>query len=374
MNKNKVIFDVIHGFIEVDDITLSIIDTPEFQRLRNIKQLGVVHYVFPSANHTRFEHSLGVYYLAGELISNLKKNQPELEIKDKEIFLVKIAGLCHDLGHGPFSHLLDTILGVRSNFIIHEKRSILILGHIVNKYNIDLSEEDIKFIGDLINPYDLDFSKIDKNKHFLYEIVSNRRNGIDVDKFDYLKRDTFYLGLSFSLDCSRIIKYVRVIDGKLSYLDKTYYHILEMYEIRNKLHRQIYKHKTIIGIELSIKDIITKYLDLGILLEDPEIFCKYNDSNIFININDNINDNNINKLLEEINRREIYKLDIESNTELINYNFHNKVLKIFNFGYKESPFKDIFFYNRNDLYKNFNIIKDNLAKTKETVYRVYTKY
>jgi deoxynucleoside triphosphate triphosphohydrolase SAMHD1 len=385
MNKNKVIFDVIHGFIEVDDITLSIIDTPEFQRLRNIKQLGVVHYVFPSANHTRFEHSLGVYYLAGELISNLKKNQPELEIKEKEIFLVKIAGLCHDLGHGPFSHLLDTILECsnKNKFIIHERRSILILEHIVNKYNIDLSEEDIKFIGDLINPYDLDFSKIDKNKHFLYEIVSNRRNGIDVDKFDYLKRDTFYLGLSFSLDCSRIIKYVRVIDGKLSYLDKTYYHILEMYEIRNKLHRQIYKHKTIIGIELSIKDIITKYLDLGNLLEDPGIFCQYDDNNIFMNIN-NVNDNKINnnknnsiqinKLLEKINRREIYKLEIETNEGLINYNFHNKVLKIFNFGYKESPFKDIYFYNRNDLYKNFNIIKDNLDKTKETVYRVYTKY
>jgi len=374
MNKNKVIFDVIHGFIEVEDITLSIIDTPEFQRLRNIKQLGVVHYVFPSANHTRFEHSLGVYYLAGELISNLKKNQPELEIKEKEILLVKIAGLCHDLGHGPFSHLLDTILECnnKNKFVIHEKRSILILEHIVNKYNIKLDKEDINFIGDLINPYDLDFSKIDKNKHFLYEIVSNRRNGIDVDKFDYLKRDTFYLGLSFSLDCSRIIKYVRVIDGKLSYLDKTYYHILEMYEIRNKLHRQIYKHKTIIGIELSIKDIITNYIDLGNFLEDPEIFCQYDDHNIFNKNNDKIN-NKINILLNEINRREVYKLELESANELFNYNFHNKVLKIFNFGYKESPFKDIYFYNRNDLYKNFNIIKDNLDKTKERVYRVYSK-
>jgi len=377
MNKNKVIFDVIHGFIEVDDITLSIIDTPEFQRLRNIKQLGVVHYVFPSANHTRFEHSLGVYYLAGELISNLKKNQPELEIKEKDIFLVKIAGLCHDLGHGPFSHLLDTILECnnKNKFVIHERRSILILEHIVNKYNINLDKEDINFIGDLINPYDLDFSKIDKNKHFLYEIVSNRRNGIDVDKFDYLKRDTFYLGLSFSLDCSRIIKYVRVIDGKLSYLDKTYYHILEMYEIRNKLHRQIYKHKTIIGIELSIKDIITNYINLGNFLEDPEIFCQYDDHNIFINNifinNDKINNNKINILLNKINRREIYKLELETTNELLNYNFDNKVLKIFDFGYKESPFKDIYFYNRNDLYKNFNIIKDNLDKTKERIYRVY---
>ena len=89
---NKIIYDVIHGFIEIDDLSLKL-DTPEFQRLRNIKQLGI-KLVFPSANHTRFEHSIGVYYLAGELLNNLKNNQPELNITKREILLIKIAGLC----------------------------------------------------------------------------------------------------------------------------------------------------------------------------------------------------------------------------------------------------------------------------------------
>ena len=107
---SKIIFDIIHGFIEIDELALSIIDKPEFQRLKNIKQLGVVHHVFPSATHTRFEHSLGVYYLAGELLVNLKNNQPEINLSKREIQLVKIAGLCHDLGHGPFSHLIDNYI------------------------------------------------------------------------------------------------------------------------------------------------------------------------------------------------------------------------------------------------------------------------
>ena len=153
------------------------------------------------------------------------------------------------MGHGPFSHLFDLVIKeyCNSEYIIHERRSILILKYIVNKYNIKLTEEDIEFIGNLIYPEDVDFNNIQNDRHFLYEIISNNINGIDVDKFDYLKRDTFYLGLSFSLDCSRIIKSVRVIEGKLCYLDKSYYHILEMFEITNKLHKQVYKHKTVIA-------------------------------------------------------------------------------------------------------------------------------
>ena len=118
----KTIFCPIHGHITITPLMQSVIDTPEFQRLRDLKQLGTTYFVFPSATHTRFEHSLGVSYLAGVMGESLQKNQPELEITDREIELLRVAGLIHDIGHGPFSHLYD-------DYIIEEndKRKDLIL-------------------------------------------------------------------------------------------------------------------------------------------------------------------------------------------------------------------------------------------------------
>ncbi|XP_008412919.2 deoxynucleoside triphosphate triphosphohydrolase SAMHD1-like [Poecilia reticulata] len=106
-NKNKVFNDPIHGNIELHPVLVKIIDTPQFQRLRNIKQLGGAYYVYPGASHNRFEHSIGVAHLAGELLQSLKGNQLNLGIDKRDVLCVQIAGLCHDLGHGPFSHMLD---------------------------------------------------------------------------------------------------------------------------------------------------------------------------------------------------------------------------------------------------------------------------
>ncbi|NP_001357539.1 deoxynucleoside triphosphate triphosphohydrolase SAMHD1 isoform 3 [Mus musculus] len=103
----KVFNDPIHGHIEFHPLLIRIIDTPQFQRLRYIKQLGGGYYVFPGASHNRFEHSLGVGYLAGCLVRALAEKQPELQISERDILCVQIAGLCHDLGHGPFSHMFD---------------------------------------------------------------------------------------------------------------------------------------------------------------------------------------------------------------------------------------------------------------------------
>ena len=102
-----IIYDNIHGYISIDSIACSIIDTPIFQRLRNIHQTGVLYLVFPTATHTRFEHSIGTYHLATQLITNISNKQPELNITTEIIKLVGIAGLCHDLGHLMFSHLFD---------------------------------------------------------------------------------------------------------------------------------------------------------------------------------------------------------------------------------------------------------------------------
>jgi HD superfamily phosphohydrolase len=372
---SKVIFDIIHGFIEVDELALSIIDKPEFQRLKNIKQLGIVHNVFPSATHTRFEHSLGVYHLAGELLLNLKKNQPELDLNDREIQLIKIAGLCHDLGHGPFSHLLDNYIlnGINNINREHENRSYNILGYMITKYNLGISSEELDFISKIINPKIISNDKIKKNKikenkdkrEFIYEIINNERNGIDVDKFDYIKRDSFYCGLSYSMDCSRILKHIRVIDNKLCYLDKSFNYINDMYDVRNKLHKQIYKHKVCLGIELMVVEILKllhSFYNFNKCIDNAELFCKLDD-----NILDSIYNTDIKKfdfrckkeiynaqiLINRIKTRKLFKFISFTDYNCIRNRKEKDFVRVkYNLGIN-NPFDNIYFYNKNDLGKKF---------------------
>ena len=182
------IYDPLYKFISIEPLLQVIIDTFEFQRLRDIKQLGATHYVFPSATHTRFEHSIGVAYLAEQLILNLKVSQPELGITDNMVLLVKIAGLIHDIGHGPYSHLYDHYVK-EEHEDEHEVRGIEIFIRMVKKYNIDLSKEDVNVIVDLVEP-----SESVKNNWY-YQIVNNKVNTIDVDKLDYIRRDCFHLNM-----------------------------------------------------------------------------------------------------------------------------------------------------------------------------------
>jgi deoxynucleoside triphosphate triphosphohydrolase SAMHD1 len=219
---SKVFNDPIHGHVEVSGLSVKIIDTPQFQRLRDVSQLGGCYYVFPGAASRRFEHSIGVCHLARQFVDALRSKQPELNITDADALCVEVAGLCHDLGHGPFSHLYDgRFLPIinRNHDFAHEHASIGLFDYLIEANNLlpvfnqfGLNKDDIHFIKELMlgdkneGPKDFVWKGRDE-KSFLYDIVANKRNGIDVDKFDYFARDCHVLGLTKSFDASRLMRF-----------------------------------------------------------------------------------------------------------------------------------------------------------------------
>ncbi|XP_047445428.1 deoxynucleoside triphosphate triphosphohydrolase SAMHD1-like [Mugil cephalus] len=281
----KVFNDPIHGHVELHPLLVKIIDTPQFQRLRNIKQLGGGYFVYPGACHNRFEHSIGVAYLAEELAKALQSRQPELNITDRDILCVQIAGLCHDLGHGPFSHLFDgrfipEALGNRD--WKHEDASIEMFDHLVESNNLKevmesyglVLPDDQLFIKEMINGSLKDpqaaqaewpYKGRTRDKSFLYEIVSNKRNGIDVDKFDYFARDCHHLGIQNNFDHWRFIKLARVCEAQggkqICSRDKEVSNLYNMFHTRNYLHRRAYQHRVKVNIEIMIKDAFMKAND-----------------------------------------------------------------------------------------------------------------
>uniref|UniRef100_A0A8C5L0U9 Deoxynucleoside triphosphate triphosphohydrolase SAMHD1 n=1 Tax=Jaculus jaculus TaxID=51337 RepID=A0A8C5L0U9_JACJA len=312
-----VINDPIHGHIEFHPLLIRIIDTPQFQRLRYIKQLGGGYYVFPGASHNRFEHSLGVGYLAGCLVRSLSEKQPELQISERDMLCVQIAGLCHDLGHGPFSHMFD------GRFIplarpevkwTHEQGSVQMFEHLVNSNGLKavmeqyglIPEEDICFIKEqIIGPPETPIKDCmwpykgrPKEKSFLYEIVANKRNGIDVDKWDYFAR------------------YVLVTSEKLEVGN-----LYDMFHTRNCLHRRAYQHKVGNIIDTMITDAFLKadpYIEIigsegrkfhiSTAIDDMEAFTKLTD-NIFLEILYSTDPNlcGAREILRNIECRKLYK-------------------------------------------------------------------
>ena len=267
MTEDKIFNDPVHGSITLNGCLLAIIDTPQFQRLRNIKQLGASYWVYPGACHNRFEHSIGTSYLCGKMIRHLKERHQDL-ITEEDILCIEIAGLCHDLGHGPFSHVFDTqykkLVAPDSEWS-HEKGSCDMFDHMFEQnksvqdvfHEFKINESERKLVKDLILGKDprkdeidqkCDYEEKEMEKWFLFEIVSNKRNGIDCDKFDYLMRDSYYVGAKNNFDCMRYFQTTRIIpvDGQLQVCvrDKEYLNLYEMFHMRWSLHHRVYQHKT----------------------------------------------------------------------------------------------------------------------------------
>lgn len=287
-SKIKKIFCPIHGFIEIRPHILEIVDTYEFQRLRNLKQLGAAHYVFPSATHTRFSHSIAVGHLARKMIESIKKVQPYLDIKERMIELVEIGGLIHDLGHGPFSHLWDHYV-ISKEDKEHEERSCDILKDMISKYNLHISDDEYKIICQIINPSG------EFKYHWYYQIVANKRCQLDVDKIDYIQRDSFYLGnVGLNGNFDRLITEARVVltnDGhlELGWHHRLNYEIFSLFSTRFKLHKLVYTHHAVKSHEYLLLDALKRAYDK---LKKNEIkftdltdcaVCDQNESNMMKN-------------------------------------------------------------------------------------------
>lgn len=313
-----IIYDIIHGNIDICPIAEKIINTEEFQRLRNIKQLGCCNYVFPSATHTRFEHSIGVYHLSKKYIDILSKTNDNY-FTDTEKKCIVIGGLIHDLGHGPYSHLFDEIVSKDKK---HEYRSIKIFENMNKKYNLNFSDDEINIIKNIIDPKNCESF----HKKYLYQIVSNI-NGIDVDRFDYIMRDIKMTGLNYGIEYERIMNHSKIINNEIQFLDKVKTNIEDFYRVRMIMYEEVYNHHTVRSIEYMMKKYIQK---IDILLGISEII-ELEEWDKYIKLSDNIIDitpflpksnkiNELKEIIKNINERKIYKLigEIVSHDKIIN--------------------------------------------------------
>ncbi|OMO69733.1 hypothetical protein COLO4_28945 [Corchorus olitorius] len=246
----------------------------------------MTHMVYPGAVHSRFEHSLGVYWLAGEAIQKLKSYQGlELGIDRFDVQTVKIAGLLHDVGHGPFSHLFERefLPQVLHGFKwAHEQMSAKLIDHIVDVHHIDVEAEMIKRVKEMIlASSEFAVPKSAKEKEFLYDIVANGRNGIDVDKFDYIVRDSRACGLGCSFDFHRLMETMRVLGDEICYRAKDYLSVHKLFATRADLYRTVYTHSKVKAVELMVVDALVKansYLDISSSIQDPSEYWKLDDT------------------------------------------------------------------------------------------------
>jgi len=253
----------LHGVITLTPRMCEIIDTPEYQRLHKLRQLGVTHHVYPSANHTRFEHSLGVSHLAKILVNSIIEKHPEFDMIDSDVELFQIAGLIHDIGHGPFSHLYDDEIIDQEKDMKHESRGINIFKGMVEKYSLSYDKKEIDFIIELIEP-----SKENEN-NWKYQIINNKFCSIDVDKVDYIQRDCYYLGFGVNQKFERLLTmcdiktYVFTDHGEqvkteevLAWPEKLQDEIISLFQTRYRLHKQVYTHHTVKAVEQIVSKIL----------------------------------------------------------------------------------------------------------------------
>ena len=318
--KVKIINDPVYGFIRFPEPELMrIIDHPWFQRLRNIKQMGLARLVYPGAEHTRFAHSLGACHLMGKALDelNAKGVRPE---KD-EYLAARLAALLHDIGHGPFSHSLEYAL----TGISHEKISRLIMERMDTEFGGMLQKA--------IQVFDHSYSR-----KYLHQLVSSQ---LDVDRMDYLNRDSFYTGVSEGvIGYDRILQMLTVNDNELMVEEKGVHSVEKFIIARRLMYWQVYLHKTVLGAEMLLINIFRRAKELaqrGVPLfatpslnyflykdlteqdfinapEHLEHFCRLDDNDVMASIKvwQTHSDKVLATLCKMLNLRKLYKVLLSS--------------------------------------------------------------
>lgn len=243
-NKRKIINDPVYGFISIPgDFVFDLIEHPWFQRLRNIKQLGLTSFVYPGANHSRFQHGLGALHLMDMAISTLRSKGAEISPDEEEATFIAI--LLHDVGHGPFSHALENSI---ISDISHEDLSLLLMRKLNETYigKLDLAIEI--FTGSY-------------SRKFFHELISGQ---MDMDRLDYLRRDSFFTGvIEGSVGSERIIRMLNVVDDRLVIDEKGIYSLEKFLIARRLMYWQVYMHKTVLSSESLLVKVLKRAKELA---------------------------------------------------------------------------------------------------------------
>ena len=243
VNKKKILNDPIYGFITIpNELTFDLIEHPYFQRLRRITQLGLTYLVYPGAYHTRFHHALGAMHLMQQAVSVLRSKGHEISSEEEKAVYLGI--LLHDVGHGPFSHALETciLLGVH-----HERVSLAIMERLNRKFEGQLSLA-------------MDIFQDRYPKRFLHQLISGQ---LDMDRLDYLRRDSFYSGVSEGqVGTERLLKMLNVANDELVLDAKAVYSVEKFLVARRLMYWQVYLHKTVLVAEYILMHILRRAKDL----------------------------------------------------------------------------------------------------------------
>ena len=367
-NKRKILNDPIYGFTTIpNELIFDLIEHPYYQRLRRISQLGLTYLVYPGAYHTRFHHALGAMHLMQNAIKTLQSKGHEITEDEEQAVLIAI--LLHDIGHGPFSHALEHSI---VNGINHEHISMMIMDKLNEEFDGKLSLA----IQIFQNKYP---------KKFLHQLISSQ---LDVDRLDYLKRDSFYSGVSEGvINSDRIISMFNVSNGELVVDAKAIYSIEKFIIARRLMYWQVYLHKAVLSAEFSLVEVLKRaktlvqdgkdlfstsalmaFLKNDYCLDDfntnpelLELFCQLDDFDIMTSIKEwtRHEDKVLSVMSQKIIQRKLLKIELQDTEFDLAYieNLQNKAAQI----YKVSPedCKHLVFTNKIDN-KAYNPKKDKI--------------